>query len=437
MVSFRRIAASILGLLALAAPAVRVEAEVGSDRPAAVLVFPKILVDTDNPPSTPRGRVDTLIRISNTSDRPIAMKRFYVNANGHCRADPGTICDPYDLDAVSSCEPDDPCIAGWQETDFIVNLTAGQPVAWMASQGATRCDLSPDPTLPCFPLAENSENRVPPVPENPFIGYMKCLAVDRNEVPVERNDLIGDIQFVQSNDDVLDVESYAAIGIPAIPGQNNFDKNLVIGGSPVCAAGTRAAEPCEGDFDCPGSQCLLPEYEACPNILIMDHLFEGANDPISGETTSTILTFVPCSDDFEQQLPVSGPIQFLVFNEFEQRFSTSKTVTCFHEFRLPDIQGRTEVRSIFGAGVNGTLTGQTRMRGVVPGTKRCVAGSTPGQVCTQDNDCAGGGTCRATDNRLGYTWLGMVEEFRDGGGTSAFNLHFHGTRPESDFVRIP
>lgn len=383
-------------------------AEVGSDRPAAMLVFPKIIVDTLDPPSTPRGRIDTLIRITNTSERPISMACFYVNANGHCRAARDTICDPYDLDAVNDCAPDDPCLPDWQETDFIVDLTPRQPTAWIASQGATRCDLSPDPDVPCFPLPDNQANRVPPVPEIPFIGYMKCVAVDRNEVPVERNDLVGDVEFIQSNPDELDVEAYNAIGIPAIPNNNNYDKNLVIGGSPICEAGQRAREDCGSDDDCPGSKCLLPEYESCPNILIMDHLFEGAADPISGETVNTILTLVPCSDDFERQAEVSGPIQFLVFNEFEQRFSTSQTVTCFHEFRLPDIQGRTEVRSIFSAAVNGTLTGQTRMRGVV-----------------------------GSDGRVGYTWLGVVEEFREGGGTSAFNVHFHGTRPEADFIRLP
>lgn len=403
---------SIMAILMLGAGAVVLSvppalADVGSDEPAAILAFPKILVDTSIPPRTPRGRIDTLIRLSNTSDKPITLKCFYVNANGHCRAAPNTVCDPYNLDAENLCSDNDPCVAGWQETDFIVTLTARQPVAWMASQGATRCDLS-DPNVPCFPLPDNSENRVPPVPENPFIGYMKCIAVDRNEVPVERNDLIGDAEFVRSNPDVLDVEGYNAIGIPAIVGQNNFDKRLVIGSTAVCLGGSRAGLACQGTTDCPDSDCLTPEYEACPNILIMDHLFDGARDPISDEIVTTTLTFIPCSDDFEQQALISGPIQFLVFNEFEQRFSTSQTVTCFHEFRLPDIQGRTEVRSIFSAAVNGTMTGQTRMRGVV--------GSAPG---------------------VGYTWLGLAEEMREGGGTAAFNLHFHGTRPESDFIRLP
>ena len=434
----RNIGVGLTAILAILGASTGVRADVGSDRPAAILVFPKILVDTEDPPNTPRGRIDTLIRISNVSDEPVSLKCFYVNANGHCRASPGTICDPYDLGAVNDCAPNDPCLPGWLETDFFVNLTPGQPVAWLASQGATRCDLSPNPDVPCLPLPQNADSRVPPVAENPFIGYMKCIAVDRNDVPEELNVLIGDAQFVRSNVDPvdLDVSAYNAIGIPAIVGNNNFDKQLTIGGAAVCSAGDRDGQPCQGDFDCPAGRCLLPEYESCPNILIMDHLFEGANDPISGATTSTILTLVPCSDDFEQQAQIGGPIQFLVFNEFEQRFSASREVNCFHEFRLPDISGGSAARSIFGAAVNGTLTGQTRMRGVVPGPRRCIGGGRPGSSCIYDDDC-GGGICRSTDKRVGYTWLGMVEEFREDGGTSAFNLHFHGTRPESDFIHVP
>jgi hypothetical protein len=56
--------------------------------------------------------------------------------------------------------------------------------------------------------------------------------------------------------------------------------------------------------------------------------------------------------------------QFLVFNEFEQRFSTSRTVDCFYESLLSSIDTRNSVRSIFSAGVGGSIGGQTRIRGV-------------------------------------------------------------------------
>ena len=417
-----RSVARLLGLLAVFAafgvPA-SASAQVASDQPGAILVFPRVVVDTTDPPQTPRGRIDSLIRISNTSDQPVTLKCFYVNANGHCRGAPSVICDPYNPDAVNACATDDFCIAGWQETDFVVNITARQPIAWLASQGSSLCEQSVDPEVPCLPLGDtrsgiggqtNRDSRVPPVPENPFIGNLRCIAVDRNEVPVERNALKGEVEIIRSNPDDLDVQAYNAIGIRAIKDRNDGDNTLVIGGSGQCVGGPSSGAACANDGNCPGGFCRLAEYEGCPNILILDHFFEGANDPVAGNRINTRLTLVPCTEDYERQNPVTAPIQFLVFNEFEQRFSTSRIINCFHEFRLFDIDGATpgDVRSIFSAAVNGTLTGQTRMRG--------VAGD---------------------DTRLGYTWLGVAEELREGAGSAAFNIHHHGARPQSDFIHLP
>ena len=148
-------------------------ADVASDQAAAIIVFPKIVVDTSTPPLTKRGPVDTLIRVSNTSNRPISMYCFYVNANGHCSNAPTTICDPYDRSATNVCQAPATCDAGWHESDFVVHLTPHQPVAWLASAGAGPCSESA-PGLPCFPLAVSGQppNRVQPVPEDPFIGVL-------------------------------------------------------------------------------------------------------------------------------------------------------------------------------------------------------------------------------------------------------------------------
>jgi hypothetical protein len=37
----------------------------------------------------------------------------------------------------------------------------------------------------------------------------------------------------------------------------------------------------------------------------------------------------------------------------------------------------------------------------------------------------------------GHTLLGIAEEFRQDGGSAAVNVHFHGSRPQSDFVYLP
>lgn len=381
----RHVVLSSLAVLAFSARAVR--ADVGSDEAAAILVFPKIVVDTSATPQTWRGRIDTLVRISNTSTQEVSVHCFWVNANGHCTNSPATICNSSLFGASSPCGASGFCVQGWQETDFDINITARQPIAWLASRGESLCDPHDTSGDPCLPLGDahpgpggqdNKGSRILGVSEDPFIGELKCIEVDKNGVPVALNDLKGEAEFVHSNPDDLDVDGYNAIGIPAGPGPNNADNTLVLGG--------------------PGA-----EYSSCPNILILDHFFDGANDPISHDEVTTELTLVPCSEDFLHQAPITTPVQFLVFNEFEQRFSTSRRVTCFDNIKISNIETRSADRSIFSAAVSGTLTGQTRIRGV------------------GDHN----------------TLLGVAEEFRDGGGSAAFNVHFNGTRPTSDFIYLP
>lgn len=399
---------------AMVSAAVAARADVASDQAAAILVFPKVIVDTSIPPRTERGRVDTLIRVSNTSKQSVAIHCFWINANGHCSNSPLTVCDSNVFGASSPCGASGICEPGWQETDFFVNITPRQPVAWLASQGARACGDNPDPQAPCFPLGANDPpgptnnggSSVLAVAEDPFVGELECIAVDLNDIPIDRNVLKGEAEVIRSNKKLIDVDAYNAIGIPAIPGANNGDNVLVLGGG--CVGGSAPQAPCSSNADCPGGQCAVAEYTSCPNILILDHFFDGADDPISGKPVTTDLTLVPCSEDFLNQAPVKTPVQFLVFNEFEQRFSTSRSVTCFQEFRISNIDTSSPDRSIFSAAVSGTLTGQTRIRGVAD-----------------------------QDQTHGHTLLGVAEEFRAGGGTAAFNLHFSGTRPQSDFIYLP
>jgi hypothetical protein len=411
-VSQHMVAYALFGAVVACASGVA-RADVTSDEPAAILVFPKVVVDTGTPPATARGPVDTLIRVTNTSTQAVSIHCFWINANGHCSNSPLTICDPNVVGLNSPCGTSGICQPGWQETDFFVNVTARQPVAWLASQGARACEDTPDRWVPCFPLgandppssSNNGGSSVLAVAEDPFVGELKCIAVDKNDVPVDSNVLKGEAEIVRSTPTQVDVAGYNAIGIPAIPGRNNQDSVLVLGGG--CVGGSRAQLSCTNDADCPGGRCP-GEYSSCPNILILDHFFDGADDPISGKEVNTDITLVPCSEDFLNQVPVRTPVQFLVRNEFEQRFSTSRAVTCFQEFRISNIDTSSKDRSIFSAAVSGTLTGQTRIRGVM------------------DQDPA-----------HGHTLLGVAEEFRYGGGTAAFNLHFDATRPQSDFIYLP
>jgi hypothetical protein len=413
----RRVEATIglwtaTAMAALVSLSMAARADVASDKAAAILVFPKLLVDASNAPAGPRGQVDTLIRVSNTSAQPISMRCFYVDATPQCP----------DVTALRSCLSNPlnclgVCNSHWQEIDFVVNITARQPIAWLVSQGATECNSYTPPGVPCLALTSqhpglngqsNQYSNIPPAPQDPFIGELKCVAVDLNDVPVERNDLKGEVEITRVRGNTVDVEGYNAIGISAIPGAVNSDNVLVLGGN-VCSGGANAGSLCSKAADCPNGSCVsVGEYNGCPNVLILDHFFDGAADPITGQQVTTDLTLVPCSEDLSTQNPFNIPVQFLVFNEFEQRLSTGLTISCFDERPIWSIASPDPQKSIFSAGAQGTLTGQTRIQG--------VAGQEPA---------------------FGHALLGIAEEFREGGGSAAVNLHFSGGRPQSDYLYLP
>ncbi len=505
----------VLGALLLSALPLGA-ADIASDHPAAIVVFPKLLVDTEN-------GLDTMIRISNVSETPLNVYCFYVNVTPICSLT--TTSSPCFPDALSCLVEQDgqtfsgDCLPQWQPTDFTFRLTREQPTGWLVSTGeSTNCQFldgtcSNDGTTvcerdsqcgagnrcvkpACLPLdggvggrtgpgGQTNNGAIPLSPDDPFIGELKCLALDESGSPVARNDLIGEVligKLLEGEPDRIQVAGYNAIGIPAIPGSGNRDRTLVLGGPPEQA-----------------------EYEGCPNILILDHYFDGAVDPViqnvcletdvcsvsgtvcdndadcvgnvclpdgtcsvtgsgcavdadcvnacqpnnrcrfTGESClddedcvpadyavrlATGLTLIPCTQDFEGRDPALArtTAQFLVFNEFEQRLSTSRLVDCFREIQLADIDTNGDFsRSIFSAGVQGTLTGQSRIRGVV-----------------NEN----------TAGRGGNTLLGVAEEFRCQGAQFDFpdcnfvdsdqlvsgaakNLHFQGRRPQPDFIYLP
>jgi hypothetical protein len=196
-----------------------------------------------------------------------------------------------------------------------------------------------------------------------------------------RNDLTGGATITKVSGGEVDPARYNAVGLRTF-GRNNGDNVLVIGG-PQAAA----------------------EYRPCSEVLVFNHLFDGAYDPISDTAqASSELTLVPCTEDFLIQQVPSVTAQFLVYNEFEQRFSTSRLVRCLLDSPISLIDTTQPARSIFNAAVAGTVAGQTRITGV------------------------GGGL-------IGSATLA----FDDGGtnGTSGYNLNQFADRDEADFIRIP
>ncbi len=348
---------------------------IASDQAAALIVVPAISVID--------GVVDTIIQISNTSDQPVVAKCYYVDATAHCSIT-GRSC--LESSQCLSGPPGNVCIPKWSETDFRILLTPRQPLGWLASQGLSGSDLPIDGVFRrgSDGVSSNAGTRVPPFgnvvrgSEDFANGELKCYTINDDGTPAESNVLKGEATFVNEELTGLDVSEYNAIGFRAIPGTNDGDKHLVLGGDNA-------------------------EYDGCPNVLILDHFFDGAINPVSGRTITTALILAPCTENFLTQAPERITAQYLVYNEFEQRLSTSAPVDCWSESELSSIDTTNSTRSIFSTGVSGTLTGQTRIRGVNGGL------------------------------------LGVALEIHRGGSsatTAAFNLDIQGERAEPDVITV-
>jgi hypothetical protein len=385
-------------------------ADVTSDRSSAILVYPKLIYSSaeDDILSAPGEVIDTTMQLTNTSNEEIALRCFYVNANSHCSNEEDRVCNAHADCQVAGAGGF--CVPGWIEIDFELTLSPYQPLVWSLGDGLTNFPCTAG--APCSIAGNNYVNTgiIPPANEDPFLGELKCIQVGENNEPIDRNDIKGEATIITVRPDPvgaqqsLDARGYNAVGIQAIPGANDGDNTLRIG----------------------------EEYNGCPSYLILDHYFDDAVEPIDGAYVKTHLTLVPCSQNFELQTTFDTTLQLLVYNEFEQRFSSSVSLNCFKEYELCHLgTGRDRPftgldsvdpayescqRSVFSAFVSGTLTGQTRIRSVDDGSE---------------------------DRGNGV--IGVAEEFhradpgslRDVVSTAAFNIHQSGTRETPDVIQIP
>src|SRR6185295_10493396 len=122
------------------------------------------------------------------------------------------------------------------------------------------------------------------------------------------------------------------------------------------------------------------------------------------------ITFVPCSVDYEHNVPGIASLQFDVVNEFEQKLSGSLPVRCFADLRLSAIDSASDpTRSIFNVAIQGTLVGQTRIRPVPDG-----------------------------DSDHGHGVLAIAEEYHDfPRGSAAVNLQLIPGNLQGDVVVLP
>jgi hypothetical protein len=306
------------------------------------------------------------------------------------------------LDATECCSDIGcgTCSQGWNETDFRLRLTPSQPLAWRVSEGLREFPIDGVTRLGSDG-SSNAGSSIPPVPENPFVGELKCIAVDPTGVPVDRNVLKGEATL-ESTSGTLDVAEYNAIGIQAIEGAVNDDTTLVLGGDGA-------------------------EYNGCPNVTIVNHFAEFTQDPVTQEACfpeetgciETELALVPCSQNLLRQQPGAAVVQYLVYNEFEQRFSTSRPMRCQQTLPLSLIDTTQRQRSIFSAGVLGTTVAQTRLTPIGSGL---VAVALETHNHSRLRGIGDGGASGGPLNSS---------------SSAAFNVHFQGNRPDSDLIVLP
>gem|GEM_PF-498090 len=401
----------------------------------AILVYADLELDSG-------AGIDTRVQLTNTSEFLTRFDCFYINANGHCGGEGGPICSN-DLDCANT--PGLRCIPGWAKTDFRLTLTKRQPLSWNIGEGLNPLPLSNEPGQ----NSQFNEGAIPPVPEDPFIGELRCVEKDAGDadLPSDRNDLKGESTYVQTASGDIDVHKSNAIAIKAIEGAQDGEPNVLNIGGP---------DPEYGSFPAPGQDGNV----GCPNIWTVNHFFECApvvtHEGASASAVDTKLTIVPCAVDLLTDVPGGATLQFLIYNEFEQRFSSSTRIDCYRETRLADIDTRPgpdgDSRSIFSVGTQGTLTGMSRVRSVSGpddnednydgngvllhieemwglgtcdgGMARASEGYAAEAGCSVDSDCPGGGTCMAPASGLAYK-------------TTGANVQFQGSRSQGDRMILP
>lgn len=365
MIRRQVVLAGIVAATMVLASAGTATADVVSDQSGAVLIFPKIVVDTTGAFGPP---TDTELQITNTSNSVVSARCVLIDTTPRCigtDGTPDTACSVAgEADGDGRCATT--CTPQWRKgNDFQFTLTKRQPISWKASDGLLSFPCGgpvQDPNQPSgcqFGTntgTDGSPSSIPPVGDDPFYGEIKCAQVDPEDFEPtvgfsDGNDRGGDLSGKATivSAEPVDARKYNAVHLQST-GFNNGDDILQIGGPDA-------------------------EYNGCPHALILQHVFDGAEVEYQGgiSVVSTDLTLVSCSQDFlnDQTSPIT--LQLLVFNEFEQRFSASQKFDCWTEVRISDLVNRPgsadDAFSLWNVNVQGTLTGQTRIRPVASTTR--------------------------------------------------------------------
>ena len=351
---------------------------VTTDEAAGYVVFPRIVSDANDIFST-GTEIDTVIQLTNTAADPITVHCFYINATGTCSTGTNTASSPAaECLTVEECVGEGAtCDPQWSAADFTIVLSPQQPTGWVVDEGLS--------------VPAPGDGAIPPVNTDYFVGELRCVQVndDADATAGNSNGLQGEATIYGGSGSTVDVRSYSATGIQAVleDGSTQNNKVMCLGGRDD--AGGDCVEDDLGDGD-------DREYAACPAKLVVGHFFEGASIG-NNNSAATALTLSPCTADVATVEPTGLVVQFLVFNEFEQRMSGATEIDCV------ETVGLSELGLVFSANVQGTLAGQTHLRPVDS------TGAGRGMIGLVEEALGGAGISVSHPNGIGEGGVDVVE----------------------------
>lgn len=145
-------------------------ADVTTERPGSILIFPKVVN---------AGGRNTVIQITNTGNSIDNLQCFYLDAQNGPQ---GKLC---------------------RETNFYLSLTKQQPTHWVVSDGR--------PVDPSADVTGFDPGLIPPVATD-FVGALVCAEVGEDGVPVAQNKLKGEATLEGPNGDVSKYSGIAVQG---------------------------------------------------------------------------------------------------------------------------------------------------------------------------------------------------------------------------------
>jgi len=262
----------LVGVLAvglLTASAAR--ADVATERPGSILIFPKVVRD---------GTRDTIIQITNTGNLVNHVRCYYLDGQRGRNGQP--LCS---------------------ETDFELTLTRQQPTHWNVETGRQVSSLDPfgtdgsglDPGL------------IPPVSPG-FTGALICVEVGDDGLPAGQNKLKGEATLFSFADE----SKYNAIAVAA--GANVSKDNVLDLNNTEYNA-------------CPAMTRFSFNSDGAP-----DPVIEDIGNP--GSRVDTVLSLLPCKLDLQNGIPTPVTVNFDVYSEFEEHLTGGTTFSCWTSFDI-------------------------------------------------------------------------------------------------------